>query len=509
LQIAEIVTAVKIINRIRSVGFSFLFLVACLVPVSLSAQSINLSGGNSAEYWLFVGKDADSINYKEHFEDKLKLSLNYGHLALRGTFFTWNPSHPQPNRLNYIDYNIEYDNAPINILYGTYYTTFGRGLVLNQFLDEDFRNDNSITGFKGGFNYFNSQFTLLAGKPRNIFFQENAYIVINDTTDQIRGVDFETRLIPLVSLGARYVRVNRQNDFTPNAFNELFGGNLGIQLGPFEGYLEYAHRLGCYPRVGGRLTGSGLLFSSNLSFPGLGIAFQIMDYDLIGFGDVNYQYGATYRYNEPPTPIKSGLSVNRGTDEFGFGTSVNYAPIDNLYLEANYNSIKNHNKTQGVTEQILKIKSTHFENLEIITGIEATIKDQIELPIDKKTEFKPYLEATYDFGNFFIEAGYEHNFITADTSKYYDHALAVSIGKAELFQFTLRYERRNHVPEWLINKLGADISWPMAELSLDLTSKHNLRVRVGGEKGGLVCSGGVCRFEEPFKGVKVVLTSIF
>ncbi len=127
----------------------------------------------------------------------------------------------------------------------------------------------------------------------------------------------------------------------------------------------------------------------------------------------------------------------------------------------------------------------------------------------KKTEMKPSVEATYNFEECFLDASYEHNFISADTSKYYEHALSVSIGKSELFQFTLRYERRNRIPNWLTSKLGTEKSWPMAELSLDITNKHNLRVRVGGEKGGLVCSGGVCRFEEPFKGVKLVLTSIF
>jgi hypothetical protein len=228
-----------------------------------------------------------------------------------------------------------------------------------------------------------------------------------------------------------------------------------------------------------------------------------MDYDSIGFG------GGGYRYNEPPTPIKSGISVNRGTDEFGYGASLNYSPLDNLNFEVNYNDIATHDKTQGVLEQILKVKSDPNENLEILGAIERVVKEQIELPIETKTEFKPWLEGTYNFGESFVEATYEHDLVTADTSKYYDHSLAVSIGKSELFQFTLRYERRNHTPAWLINKLGTDKSWPMAELSLDLTSKHNLRVRVGGEKGGLVCSGGVCRFEEPFKGVKIVLTSIF
>lgn len=471
------------------------------------AQEITLEGANVGEYWLFIDKKLDSLNYKEHIEDKLKLSLAYNDITLRGLFFFWQPSLPNQNRLQYIDYTIEYDKEPIDIVYGSYYATFGRGLVLNQFLDEDFRIDNSIYGAKGTFKIFNSKLTALFGKPRNIFFEENAYRIKNDTTDQIRGVNFETKLplpdIVSLSLGGRYMRYNRRVDLTPRAFSELFGGNLEISIGPYQGYLEYARQLGCYPVLGGRLTGNAILFTSNLTFAGLGISAQIMDYDSIGFG------GGTYRYNEPPTPIKSGLSVNRGTDEFGYGLSLNYSPLDILNFEINYNDIKTHDKTQGISEQIFKIKANPNDELELLGTIERTIKEKIELPINTKTEFKPSLEATYNFGDFFIEGGYEHDFITADTSKYYDHALLVSVGKPELFQFTLRYERRNRTPDWLIPKLGTEKSWPMAELSLDITNKHNLRVRVGGEKGGLVCSGGVCRFEEPFKGIKVVLTSIF
>ncbi|MEO0074650.1 MAG: DUF6029 family protein [candidate division WOR-3 bacterium] len=488
-----------------------LFFVFSLLIVfgswALYGQTIQFGGGNTAEYWLFVDKNLDSLNFKEHIEDKLKLSIDYNNITLRGLFFFWQPSLPNQNRLKYIDYSIGYENEPIDIMYGTYYTTFGRGLCLNQFLDEDFRTDNSIYGAKGTLKIFNSELTALFGKPRNIFFEENAYRIKNDTTDQIRGVNFETKLpLPeLISLniGGRYVRYNRRVDLTPRAFTELFGGNLEISIGPYQGYFEYARQLGCYPVLGGRITGDAILFTSNLTFSGLGVSAQVMNYDSIGFG------GGTYRYNEPPTPIKSGISVNRGTDEFGFGTSVNYSPLDNLNFEINYNDIKTHAKDQGVTERILKIKSNPNEKLELLGAIERTVKEKIELPINTKTEFKPSLEATYDLGEFFIEAAYEHDFITTDTSKYYDHALLVSIGKPELFQFTLRYERRNRTPAWLIQKLGTEKTWPMAELSLDITNKHNLRVRVGGEKGGLVCSGGVCRFEEPFKGVKVVLTSIF
>ncbi len=481
-------------------------IIILLMLLSLSvldAKDMRLSGANHGEYWVWVDEQLDTLNYKEHIEDKLKLSLMYGDITLRGVFFLWNPSLPNQDRLQYVDYSAQYKKDPVGILYGRYYATFGRGLVLNAFIDEDFKNDNSLFGAKAEVNYYKSQLTLLTGKPRSIFFEENTYKIKNDTTDQIRGINFETKLIPRTTLGGRYVRINRTIDLTPKAFTELFGGSIGLGIGPFESYIEYGRQWGSYPVVGGRLKGEGILFTAGFALTGLGISFQYMDYDSIGFG------GAGYRYNEPPTPIKSGISVNRGIDERGFGISLNATPTDLFNIEAAYNEIKTHDKDAGVTEIIGKLTSYVSYDLEVVAGTERLIKDEIEADIGRKTETKPYAEVTYNFGPFFIEAGYEHNFISSDTSDYYEHAGSFSIGKPELFVLTLRYERRNRVPEWLIPKLGEETNWPLAELSLDLTHRHNLRIRVGGEKGGLVCSGGVCRFEEPFKGVKVVLTSIF
>ncbi|UCD20187.1 MAG: hypothetical protein JSU64_03350, partial [candidate division WOR-3 bacterium] len=168
----------------------------------------------------------------------------------------------------------------------------------------------------------------------------------------------------------------------------------------------------------------------------------------------------------------------------------------------------------AVTEQALQFLTRPTYDMEIAAGVDRLVKDSIELPVIEKSETKPYLEFTYNFGTFFIETSYEHDFVTATDTvgpfEYYDHVIAFSIGKPELFVLTLRYERRSEqAPDRLADKLGSETSWPLAELSLDLTNRHNLRIRAGAEKGGLVCSGGVCRFEEPFKGVKLVLTSIF
>jgi hypothetical protein len=306
------------------------------------------------------------------------------------------------------------------------------------------------------------------------------------------------------------------------AFTELYGGDVTFTLGPWQTYFEYGRQWGTRPVVGGRLAGNGYLATTSLSFPGYGLSLQYVDYDTLGFG------GSGYRYNEPPTPIKSGVSVNRGIDEIGYGITVLTSPIDFFSLELNHNKVSTHDNSLTKIEQILGTAFIELDDdvggvleqtgkliihpswdFEITTAVERVTKQLIEPPVDKKIETKPYIDMTYDFGTFFIEAGYEHNFITSDTSDYYDHAASISVGKPELFVLSVRYERRNRVPDWLIPKLGDETAWPMVELSLDLTNRHNLRIRAGAEKGGLVCSGGVCRFEEPFKGVKLVLTSIF
>jgi hypothetical protein len=489
---------------------------------TLSAQSLRLSGANYGEYWLFFEDEETDTNYKEHLEDKLKVSLSYGDIALRGAFFFSDPSLPNRKKLSYIDYSVQYSKEPVNVLYGRFNKTFGRGLVLNQFVDEDFKIDKSLFGVQAGLRYFNSQLTLLSGKPRNVFFEENTYGIKNDddTTAQIRGVDFETKIIPKFTISGRYVRVNREIDLIPEAFTELFGGNVGFRTGPFDAYLEYAQQLGTYPGLGGRLKGYGALFSSSLSLSGFGISFQMMDYDTIGF-----PYNKTYRYNEPVTPIKTGISVNRGVDEIGFGISLLYSPFDFMTVELDNNKISTHDTTlnkleqifvtketmDAVIEQAAKITTYPNYDLEITAAIEKIVKQGIEVPIVKKTETKPHLEVSYNFGSFFVGSEYGIEFVSSDTSDYYDQALALSIGKPEAFVFTLRYERRSRAPQWLVDleKIGPETSWPLAELSLDLTTRHNLRIRAGAEKGGLVCTGGVCRFEEPFKGIKLVLTSIF
>lgn len=51
--------------------------------------------------------------------------------------------------------------------------------------------------------------------------------------------------------------------------------------------------------------------------------------------------------------------------------------------------------------------------------------------------------------------------------------------------------------------------WPSADLVVGLFEQHQLRLFYGYERGGISCAGGVCHIVNPFKGVKLSLTSHF
>ena len=72
--------------------------------------------------------------------------------------------------------------------------------------------------------------------------------------------------------------------------------------------------------------------------------------------------------------------------------------------------------------------------------------------------------------------------------------------------FTLGWQ---HVDKKLDIRYAGQQSWPMFEVVWSITERNVLRARIGAERGGYTCSGGVCRFESPFTGAKLQLISRF
>ena len=311
----------------------------CLLGVLLSfsgAAELSIQGVNKAEFWLY------EEDYATHLEDKLDLNLRYGDLRGGLGLFLYEPSKPwnsdcQPLRL--LDYTVAYSPKQLEVLYGKFFQTFGKGLALRTYSDDDFRHYRSLNGLRGTARLpRQTELVLLGARMRDIFFQENTYKVMNadsvhaDTTDQVLGANLSSRPFSFAGFGGRYVRVNRTQDPTPKAFNELYGGDITASVGPVEVYAEVCQRLGTKPYVGGREKGVGYYLTGTVSVGSYSLLGEYMNYDKLGFPDVVLAGRKTYRYTDPPTPIKSGVAINRGVDERGFGVTASGTPTAPLYV---------------------------------------------------------------------------------------------------------------------------------------------------------------------------------
>ena len=95
-------------------------------------------------------------------------------------------------------------------------------------------------------------------------------------------------------------------------------------------------------------------------------------------------------------------------------------------------------------------------------------------------------------------------------NEYRDELLQLSVSHSPDWSLTLAAMRSGDRNErgglkWDDNRRY----WPYAELMVNVVEGHQVRLMGGHERGGLRCSGGLCRWVNPFQGVKVTVTSQF
>jgi hypothetical protein len=140
------------------------------------------------------------------------------------------------------------------------------------------------------------------------------------------------------------------------------------------------------------------------------------------------------------------------------------------------------------------------------------VQENIELHVASRATDKPTIHANHLLGQHTFALEVEYNFVTEDTGrmaepwKYHEAAISASYGYGEALLFTVGYQ---FVDMTLVRRYKGETYWPVFEAVWSITERNMLRVRVGSERGGYTCSGGVCREEAPFRGIKAQLISTF
>lgn len=375
----------------------------------------------------------------------------------------------------------------LNFKVGCYHHTALEGLLLRMNQNNDFRIYRWMKGVYLKTDIKNLQITGFWGTPENVNFNDFSYNIVNDTTHLLMGLDGVFRLKPVKVTGG-YIRLRDKGDLSAEAFTEMYGIGMDISLSIFEIFMNYIKKDGCRPVVGGRYSGEGY-------FGGLGfylplVSFQVFyeKYDSIGFGE------GIYRYNDPPTITRSEYSINRGMDERGLGLNGNLS-FGDYYIELNLARIQTHDEFKVVEDHGLKIQKG-----DITFDYEYLYFRRFEPEVINKVEQRTYLEWDYTF-ILPLQSIVRFNPVKADTMRYYEYGYEMS-GTIGDLSITGSYERRTKRVSYLEDRT----KWKKLELRWDRGNGFIMGIMLGEEKGGLVCSGGVCRWETPFRGVRFFLS---
>jgi hypothetical protein len=91
-----------------------------------------------------------------------------------------------------------------------------------------------------------------------------------------------------------------------------------------------------------------------------------------------------------------------------------------------------------------------------------------------------------------------------ETKPFYNHLVALQFAHSPDYSFGFRYEYTTHEYEPQDEK-----HWLVGEIGYHLGANNLVGITYGTERGGQVCSNGICRVISPYKGLRFSFTSQF
>ena len=443
--------------------------------ISLILSSLLFGQSLTARDWLDYRGASQG---ESHFENRTWMSLDFGDFSAGILFWAQEPpryseiSSSDSSRAYISQYWFSFYSEMLELTAGSFTQTLGQGVILDLFEREDIQIDHhcdganfllrlpyiEITGFNG-----------IAG------WDENAIV---------RGG--EITLSPWkISSGIEYAKVIPNE---PNYPQEVFGAFGGIDFDFLSFYGEYGYKK---PLGGLEKEGKALYLSGALMFGLFSLMGEYKDYD--EFAVRNTQA----RYNNPPTLIKEPYYTLPGRhyhelnpkDETGYAFTFNGQFSSNLSSEFFYGYANNHDGTNAFNQ--------FWGELEFLNDDETfTAKGALEYKIDgDETYITPIADIMWEPDwtllafNLIAEFQNEEDFknIAGTFSISYSPYMTLGVegGKIEDENFARGF---------------ADV---------DVIKKTKIRLGYGKRPGGFTCSGGVCRYEEAFKGVEAQIIITF
>ncbi len=463
------------------------------------AQSGNLSACNRLEVW--VEDSLRAAAYLNQF-DLLYMGekWNVGARLEMDEEKWWDPERETKLVRRYA----EYHDGILGLRAGTYYASFGRGLVLRAMEDTDVRVDRDIDGVYGSASYKKLRGQAVFGRPRS----DRS----SNRTNTLAGADAEVEALPGLFLGGAYVRQDARNNAIDEdldklgqpAIEECAGGRAHWLRGPLEVYLEGARRMpraADSPRGGWTWTsaedGRAWYGSVNVGVPGYSLFVEGKDYR-------RYDVG----YATPPPANQAGQPLNGAIDERGGALTLTASPRDDLTIEGGGSYAEGRDEPSKRSDTLGSIRKDWWGKGSIKVGGEWIKEEEIESHALRE-HAGPVLDVSYYLteraslslhGTVFA---WTNHYRGTESQEYTELTTDLTLSLGASRSATLSIIKASEE----IAEFAGDDQWVNAQLTWGFGHNHDLKIKFGQERGGIVCSSGICIYESPFTGVRMEFTS--
>lgn len=472
-------------------------LVLLLLLTGLAAE-MTIYGTNDIQYTYKYAPD--SLNH--YLENRFSFTLNYRNFTFGNTFVAELPKYDPYTGIEHLEARdlaykwderyLSYSKGALNITGGMFEETFGSGMMYSSYFDRELDHDTRLTG--GIVRIFERDWSikaLYAALPN-----ENR----EERLDLAYGVDIERTLSGRLSVAATVITY-RHSHILANRYNQLnlLGGRISYSLSSFADlHAEYAiideDKAEFTPREGHALYSDLTFYISDFTISG---AYKNYDRFDLRLNDLPM-------VNNTEEPLSE--AVIPGYDDEGVMATVQFNPSMSSQYKISYAEGWNSDKSIRQNDLYLHYR---FMNRDYTINAEYTHFERLEEDISRWQKILTPA-VSVDFitrGNpihLYLDHEIKENKQNQDLTRVYQPTFQTDIELDELavtFIFSYPYEE---FETFFDNKL-----WLGVELSRYIYTNTQLRLFAGKERGGKVCRQGVCRYQEPFEGLRLNIMTVF
>ena len=423
-----------------------------------------------------AGEENQFRNFLDTFLTKGKFTIG---LSLDvANFFPREPYREFNNFIEVDRFFIDYGGEHLYGTAGDFYTSFGRGLTLSVLKDDLIYRDDTIRGLRSSLRFEHLEVDLLGG------YVENR---VTDEEDWVSGFRGAVVFPRDIRLGVTAVWADDKSEDWVEGEHKLGSAflsadGIGDQL---DLYAEYALKESELDPTGER--GHGFYGAATWYRGQFNVLGEYKDYERF-----------KYEYNNPPTADRLDEFVTPD-DTRGFRIKPAYSLAEtstDLYVSyARFESILSGSVMEHYLAGVEQQEAFDRLYFHVVAGRKAEKQG--------KDENRAELAATLDV----LE---EDSIIVDGLIKYardpfycnteVESSIGYSFSGRWILTALYQYSQ---VPVW------DETDFWGGELTVNLTESLTAKVFAGALKGGQVCSGGQCRYEDPFEGAKLTVVYRF